>query len=252
MPAGRGEYIGRKLQNFLDLSQSDRRALQVLGSPPQEVPAHVRLRSAFDEHAGAFLFQDGWGMSFRILADGRRQIINLLLPGDFCDAAFFVLRYADYSIETITPCAISTVMTEEMLDLIRDHPRVGAALWWNAALEETLLRGHITALGRQTAYERAAYLICETKRRLQRIGLAGDDAFEWPITYEMLADALGLSAVHVSRTLRRLESDGLVSLQPRRVLINDLPGLQKIAESMDHEIEPYWAPAPLESYIQRL
>src|SRR5690606_15377086 len=119
-------------------------------------------------------------------------------------------------------------------------PRLGAVLWWLEAQEELLLRAHLVAVGRLTAVERVAYLIWELWNRLRQVGLVAGDSFEFPATQEMLADATGLSHVHVSRMLNRLEREGIIRREDHRYRLLDVAALMRMAQvDATHEARPF-------------
>lgn len=155
----------------------------------------------------------GWAACQRVLPDGRRQIFRLILPGDhfgFCDRA---APPSPWSVVALT--ALETVDAEAALDAVLDErtPALGQAMATAAAQEQQLLLDHMVRLGQQTAYERVAHFLLELQRRLHVAGLGDNQRFPLPLTQEILADALGLSIVHVNRTLQQLRKERLIELR---------------------------------------
>jgi CRP-like cAMP-binding protein len=130
----------------------------------------------------AFVVTRGMACRYRLMPDGRRQILTILIPGDFFDLHGFVLQAMDHSVATIVPTRIAAIGREAVIDIIANHPRIGAALWWSAMQEEAMLRERIVALGRRSARGRVAYLLCELVWRHRAIGMAEDHAIRLPFT----------------------------------------------------------------------
>jgi CRP-like cAMP-binding protein len=219
-----------KMLRYMTLAERELAMLEGFAREARTFGPGTMLLDPREPYTSAFLIHDGWALRYRDLADGRRQIINFLLPGDAFGLGALVLSRPDHAISAITPVTISPIAPESLTTMMREQPRLGAAFLWSAAQEEAVLREHIVSIGRRTAYERVAHLLLELMHRLEQIGQASGDSFALPLTQPLLADALGLSVVHVNRTLRRLQHDGLISIQARRVTILDGEGLQRAAD----------------------
>ena len=177
----------------------------------------------------------GWACRQRLLPDGRRQIISFLLPGDIVGVMAPCLP---------APCAAVALTRVRMVDVTPlyqaaaaqglEAPGLGQGLRVMHLLDEALLRDQITRLGRQTAYERFGNLLLELYHRLQTVGLAADGQFAFPLTQEMLADALGLSVVHVNRTVQQMRRDGLLELRSGAVAMPRLDALRAVADWEPH------------------
>ncbi|MCC5868757.1 MAG: Crp/Fnr family transcriptional regulator [Gammaproteobacteria bacterium] len=200
----------RKLRGFIGASTSDTRALLMICAPRHCAAADTPLVNQGTASRSALLMHSGWAIRHRCLADGRRQIMEFLLPGDFCDPSSFVTCTADSTIVAITPIEYSLVAPETLLEAISHSPRLGVCLWWLESQHASMMRSHLSAVGRMRARERIAYLIWELTRRLDLVLPAPPAAYTLPISQEMIADATGLSVVHVSRTLARLQRDGVI------------------------------------------
>lgn len=183
--------------------------------------------------SAAVLIHEGWAFRHRTLTDGRRQIMDFALPGDICDPAVFVTPRASHSIQSLTDLSYSLIQSEDVLDLLARSPRLGAALWWTEAHEVAITRAHLVAIGRLSAYERVAYLIWELWTRLRAVNLANKTSFEMPVNQELIADAAGLSYVHLSRTLRRLDGEGLIRRSHRTWHILDPERIQRMTQITD-------------------
>jgi len=174
----------------------------------------------------------GWACRQRILGDGRRQIINFVLPGDAVGDWTQPNPHSDS-----TTAALTEVVTADAGALVtaaaqraRGHEGLASLLRLMASLETALLHNHIVRLGRQTAYERMVHLMLEFHARLQGAGMVAGDRFAMPLTQETLADSLGLSVVHVNRTLMQMRRDGLLQIALGHVRIIDLKLMRAVAD----------------------
>jgi CRP-like cAMP-binding protein len=208
-----------KLGRFTKLSPAERNTILDMVADTEQVPADTELVRQGERLKEAIIIEDGWASRQRLLDDGRRQIMNFLLPGDLFDLCAFLLTKSDHTIATLTPCTISRVPASAVTKLFDRHPRLGAALWMGGLQEEAILRERITSLGRRTAEERTAHLLYELWVRLSMVGERTGTSFVLPVTQTELADALGLTSVHISRTLRKLRKRGLVGIEGRKVTI---------------------------------
>ncbi|MCC5794791.1 MAG: Crp/Fnr family transcriptional regulator [Chromatiales bacterium] len=222
-----------RLQRYMDGHPADEAALSRLNGERRATPAGRRLIEQGARERSAILIHEGWAIQHRNLPDGRRQIIDFLLPGDFCDPGAFMLRQAGAAVSSITPVSYSLVGSQALLAAVTQSPRLGVCLWWIAAQEGALLRAHIVALGRMNARERIAYLVWELWHRLRLASGQPSIEFRMPASQEMIADAIGLSVVHVSRTLSGLEQDGIIRRRGHTWRIDDLESLCRIAQVTD-------------------
>jgi CRP-like cAMP-binding protein len=222
--------IVNKLLQYLTLGDREIATLESLCQERRSLGAGSELLDAREPYTTAFLIHEGWALRFRGFPDGRRQIINFLLPGDAFGLGALVLSRPDHNVSAITPVTLSPIAPETLTTMMREQPRLGGAFLWSAAQEEAVLREHIVSIGRRTAYERVAHLLLELMHRLEQVGQASNGSFGVPLTQPLLADALGLSVVHVNRTLRRLQHDGLISVQSRHIAILDYDALKRVSD----------------------
>ena len=145
-----------------------------------------------------------------MLEDGRRQIVAFFVPGDFCDMNVYILREMDHSVAAVTPIKIAEIARDDFEELTGTHPRVLQALYWYELVMAAIQREWTLNLGQRTAYERIAHLLCEMFLRLESVGLTRGNSCDFPMTQVDIADASGLTAVHVNRTLQELRRDGLI------------------------------------------
>jgi len=221
-------YLIRKLEHFAVLSDDDKRALQLAASYRiRHVAAREDVIREGDKPRHVNLMLEGYACRSKSLEDGRRQIVAFFIPGDICDACMFMLKQMDHSIGALSAVKLAEIPGEMFLDMARNSPVIAAALAWNALVEEAIAREWTLNVGQRSAYERMAHLLCEFFVRLQAVGLASGGGCELPMTQAELADALGLSTVHVNRTLQELRANHLITLRGKTLVIHDLPALQE-------------------------
>lgn len=168
-----------------------------------------------------------------MLADGRRQVIDFLLPGSLIGMEAGIFDVTDQAVETITKASIAWFEPYRFLRLFRERPRLAAALLWTVYRDYAVVSERLLSVGQRTAYERLGHLLIELCYRLDSRGLATGSSYSLPITQNLLADALGLSVVHVSRTLSKLRNNGLIDLTRSQVDILDLETLEETCEFTD-------------------
>jgi CRP-like cAMP-binding protein len=220
----------QKLGHFARLAPADR---EMIGRVSSERVRDVRAREDIisegerPEHINLIL--EGWACRYKVLEDGRRQIIAFFLPGDLCDLNVFVLRHMDHSIASITPVRLSEISRAGFEELMLAHPRVTQALWWESLVAAATQREWAVNLGQRDAAERLAHLFCEVFLRLKTVGLVDGHSCDLPLTQMELGEATGLSSVHVNRTLQELRSAGLITLKDKILTIPDFDALKDAA-----------------------
>jgi len=220
-----------KMEQFTAFSDMEKRRLDDLVSRNQIDHAPKEDIIGDGEHsANCHVVLSGLACRYKILPDGRRQIMAFLIPGDLCDAEIFVLKVMDHGVAAITPTRTALVSGEDMKGLLRETSSLGEALWWGTMTDLGVLRERIIDHGRRTAYVRTAHLLYELLVRYRMVELAQDNRFGFPITQTDLADATGLTPVHANRTLRRLKADGLVDFSGGVVTVLDAARLKKAAQ----------------------
>ncbi|KAB1080595.1 Crp/Fnr family transcriptional regulator [Methylobacterium soli] len=220
------DALTRKLESFEELTNEDRGALNALTLKVRQVRARTDLIHEGDAPDTVHLILDGYACRYKVLADGQRQIMAYLVPGDFCDLNVFILDQMDHSIGTITACQAVDIPRQAIEAITADHPRVTRALWWCALVDEAVLREWLVNLGSRPANHRIAHLLCELLLRLEAVGRVTSNSYDFPFTQSDIADTMGLSNVHVNRTIRELRELGLVALKHRTVTILDVERLK--------------------------
>lgn len=223
------DHFAMKLGSFVKLTVPEIRCLADLQSNTLRVKAGQALVHEGQTGHQAYVMRSGWACSFKMLPDGGRQIITFPLPGDCMGLRSVLLRTSDHSFCALTDIVVSSVGAARMMQIFNDHPRLGSAVLWAASRDEAMVVEHLVNIGRRSAIERTAHFFLELRERLQLVGLSGDNKFSCPLNQYVLADALGLSAIHVNRVLRQLRERRLLTLKGRTVLIEDLTGLKQLA-----------------------
>jgi len=217
-----------KLRHIFDISQDEERLLDPIAAHRVEMRKGSDLVVQGEPHETAYVILEGWALRHRQLADGRRQILNFLLPGDWAGLTAILFRSADHSVTAVTPVIAAPVSFADVTGLFRDHARLALGIYWTAAQEEAVVAEHLVDVGRRSAFERLGHLFLETLLRLEAVGQATTDgSFDFPLNQTALADALGLSHVHVNRTLKRLRREGLIAIEGRRARILDRRSLEQ-------------------------
>lgn len=219
-----------KLERFVILSGDEKAFLRVTETAAdRRAGARVDIVHEGDEPRSVHLVCEGWAYRYKMLADGRRQIVAFFLPGDICDLNMPLLARQDHSIGTITPVRYGELQSAWFADVARDRPRVMRALEWEVLVNSAIQREWTLNLGQRTAMERVAHLFCELYARLDSIGQALDGAVALPLTQMDLAEATGMTAVHVNRTLQQLRARDLIRWNGGPLKIIDLAALQSVA-----------------------
>jgi CRP-like cAMP-binding protein len=200
----------------------------------------------------SYILKDGWAMSYKLLPDGSRQVVNFLLPGDFIGLRANWFQTAEASVSALTDIVVSPIQPHRIVTGARRFPRLGAAIAWSSARDESMLIEHLVSLGRRSAYERLSHLFLELRKRLQIIGFAGDRSFELPVTQEVLGDFLGLTIVHVNRTLRKLIRNGLIEREGERLIIRHLGDLEAAADFDDEYLKQEKSPKRTEHVVREI
>ena len=223
---GQGSPLALRLEAFARLSHDDHQAIAKITQNTKTVPPRRDLIREGDPPRVVQLVLDGWACRYKTLPDGRRQIVGFFVPGDFCDFNIYILKEMDHSIGAVTRTKVAEIQPEEMEWLTANHPRVAQALWWHELVSVAIQREWTLNVGQRTAYERIGHLLVELFLRLRSVGLTEGDSCDFPITQTDIADATGLTAVHVNRTLQELRKQGLIELQSRTLTIPDMDALQ--------------------------
>jgi CRP-like cAMP-binding protein len=230
MPDSRFDPLFRKLERRDVISDEERSALMACAGDQKIVPAGADLVSEGDRPDVSTLVLSGFSTRYRLLSDGQRQITSIHVPGDFVDLHSLLLKHMDHSVGALSTCTILAFPHARLRQLTRDYPHLTRVLWLMTLLDSAIHREWLVSMGRRSAAQQMAHLICEICVRLDVIGQAPDRSFHWPMTQIELGDTLGLSVVHVNRTLQDLRAERLFTWQQQTITILDWERLQERAE----------------------
>jgi CRP-like cAMP-binding protein len=219
-----------KLGRRDSVTAEERHALEDLMEPPRRHPGGTELVRVGDRPRHSTLLIRGFCARINVLGDGSRSVTQLSVPGDFLDLHSLLMHQMDHGIVTIGDCVISEAPHPRLIALSASQPHLTRLLWLDTVIDGAIHREWLHRMGVQDALGRLAHLICEVEARLQVVGLATPAGFDLPLTQIDLAACLGLSSVHVNRTLMTLRRRGLVEWRGGRVRILDRERLREFAE----------------------
>ncbi|MFB0613629.1 Crp/Fnr family transcriptional regulator [Aurantiacibacter poecillastricola] len=215
----------RKLEGYAPLSDDEKSLIEKMTSENiKTYPAKSDIIADGDRPDFVHLVLDGWAARYKILHDGSRRIMAFLIPGDFCDLHITVLRQMDHGIMALSPCKVARLDSARLSELATERTNLTKALWWATLVDEAVLRQWVINAGRP-ALAAVAHLLCELHQRMKSIGLVTDRQLELPVTQAELAEATGMTPVHISRTLQNLRQAGLIELRAHSLFIPDIEAL---------------------------
>jgi CRP-like cAMP-binding protein len=220
----------KKLRKRTEISSEEERVLRSLIAETRRVPADRILIRAGEELNNSVFLLDGWMARSKDMATGERQVTELHITGDFPDLHGFTLKRLDHDIVTLSECTIGLVPHERLLDVTRNYPHLTRVFWFSTNVDAAITRELALSLGQRSAIARMAHLFCELYVRLDVVGRTKGNRYEFPLTQRELSECLGLTVVHVNRTLQELRRKGLVEFENRHLTIVDRLGLEGIAE----------------------
>ena len=230
--------LTRKLSAFVALSSNDLGVLERLHQRRRSFVAGRDLVHQGQSDQAAYILASGWVCSYKLQPDGTRQIVDFQIAGDFLGLRSVLLRTSDHSFEPIVDIQAVEVLASDLIDAFEQTPRLATAILWAASRDEAMVVEHLVGMGQRDAEARMAHLLLELGAKLALVGLGSRDGYDCPLTQYHLADALGLSAVHVNRVLRKLREDGLATFRNGRVTFDDFDRLAALADFdpayMDH------------------
>lgn len=215
----------RKLESILELSDADRDALSGLPLTVRSLPAHFDIVREGDRPSQCCLILEGLTCRYQATPEGRRQILSFYIPGDIPDFQSLHLRVIDDNLGTLTPTKVAFISHRAAFDLLRERPELLHVFWRATLIDAAITRRWVLNVGRREAYGRTAHLFCELFVRLQSVGLSNGHSIELPLTQMELGDALGISTVHVNRSLQALRADGLITFKGGVLTVDDWEGL---------------------------
>jgi CRP-like cAMP-binding protein len=240
------EQIIRHLECHTPLGTEEKEALRAAAISPKHFPSQHDVFRAGEQVTGAHIVLVGMACRYQ-LWNGERQILGCLVPGDIFGLRASMLGRADCAIGSLSPLQTAFLPRLTLLELTSRHPLLLRAVWITTLVEERTSHEWLLNVGRRSALERTAHLLCELFARLRSVGLAMGNSCELPLRQQDLADAVALTAVHLNRVLMTMRRQNLISLKRHCLSILDLPALQSVA-GFDpyylHPAQPERAPAP--------
>jgi CRP-like cAMP-binding protein len=222
----------------LSLTSEETALLLRLQSAPRSLRRGQEIISEGRRCTTLFILTEGIAIRYRILRDGQRQILDLLLPGDFAGLRSCFFESALYSVKTLTKSQVTVIPVARLLGLFDTHPLLAAKLFWASSCESAICAEHLIAVGRRSALERVSHFLLELLTRLQFVGLADERSFRLPLTQEVIGDVLGLSIPYVNRVLHQLRDSGLVRISEQRVAIENIEELSALADFEHTYLKP--------------
>lgn len=219
----------KKLNALAALTAEDIAVLADATARPREYKARQDIIREGDEPGPLFIVLDGWVCRYKILPNGARQIMAFLMPGDACDLHIPLLDEMDHSIQSVTKATVAIISRDEMNAMLDNHHNIARAMYAAQLIDEGIMRAWIMSIGRRNATERVAHLVCELYLRARTIGLTAEGEFSLPLSQAVLADALGMTAVHINRVLKDLRIAGAMSLKRGSLTVLDPVALIQIA-----------------------
>ena len=224
------ERIVRRLESRSPLEAADRKSLHALPSTHRSMDAASYMVREGEKPEVCILLLAGFAYRHKVTGEGERQILSVHMPGEFLDLQNSFLEVADHNVQALTRVEVATVPVPALLALAAERPRLARAMWIDTLIDGAVFREWLVNVGRRDATSRLAHLLCEFALRLSHAGLASEQGYELPMTQEQLADATGLTPVHVNRTLQELGRQGLIERDRRSVTIVDWERLRQIGD----------------------
>lgn len=219
-----------KLERRDRLATEEKAALADLLEPARLVKAQTDVVSEHSRPTHSTLLLSGFTGRYVTMNDGRRQITELNVAGDFVDLHSLLMKQMDHGVVALTDVTVANAPHSKLRTITEEHPHLTRVLWLDTIIDAAIHRQWLAAMGRRTGLAQLAHLLAELYLRLEVVGLASDHSFELPLSQSVLGDAMGLSAVHVSRLVGDLREAGLVRWSHPRVTISDWEGLLTCAE----------------------
>jgi CRP-like cAMP-binding protein len=219
-------YLLRQLELYGKLPEEDRQLIVDLPYRLRRVDAGSYLVRDGDQPTHCTVLVSGYACRQKVTGDGSRQILSVCIPGDAIDLQNMFLDVSDHAVQLLTQSKVADVPREVLQRLVLERPAIGTAIIRLTLVEASILREWVVNVGRRDARQRIAHILCEFAVRLETRGLTTDHGFELPMTQEQLADATGLTSVHVNRVLKSLEADGLIDRRRRHIHYENWRALQ--------------------------
>jgi CRP-like cAMP-binding protein len=221
---------------FKPISRNELGAINEIKRDHVALPAGAEIIRTGDENPDIYTLYSGWAFRFQTLPDGRRQILNFLLPGDLVGLQAAMFDAAQHGIEALTDVQLCLLPRRKVWGLFGEMPGLAFDVAWLGSHEESHVDGNLTSAGRRTATERTAALIVMLYKRAKALGLVAGETFAFPLTQQHIADVLGLSLVHTNKTLARLRRLGMFTRANGSMTLTNPRVLERIAQHFDEEV----------------
>lgn len=228
----------RRSPAFVAVPDEEMLVIQKFRRGTRLVPTGGTIVAEDRASAQLFTLYSGWAFRYKTLSDGRRQILNFLLPGDFVGLQDEFADGHTHGVEALTDTALCVFERGQLWELFHSRPKLGYDITWLAAREEKMVDDNLVTAGRRNAAERVAMLLMHLFRRAERAGMVRDGWAEFPLNQQHLADALGLSLVHTNKTLRRLQRLGLYRIEECWLRIMEPHALQQLGDYFERPLLP--------------
>jgi CRP-like cAMP-binding protein len=220
----------RKLERYHALDAAERQAIERLPITVKNTRRGQDIVREGDKCNFVCMIMEGFAFRYSMVESGKRQIMAFCLPGDIPDLQSMSLDKMDHSLGTLRPCTVAEIPHTAIRDLFEQQPRLSEVLWRETLIDAAAFRKWLTSVGRRSALACIAHMICEFVTRMEAIGRSNGITCEFPLTQTDLADAAGISLVHVNRSLRELREAGLVTVSINSLTIHDWERLKQLAE----------------------
>jgi CRP-like cAMP-binding protein len=223
----------RRLQTSAGISEEEIKEIHALPITVKDFPAERAVVRDGERATESCLIVEGFCMRSKTIADGKRQILSLHIPGEIPDLMSLFLHVMDHDLSTLTPCRLGFIQHETLQKLHRRRPNLAEIFWRDTLIDAAMFREWIVNVGQRPAPARLAHVIVELRERLKVIGRVTGDSFEMPLTQEQIGEALGVTAVHANRVIKQLRQEGIVEFHRGRVTVLSDSKLLELADFDD-------------------
>lgn len=220
----------RKLESITTLSDVERATIEMLPVKVRALSARQDIVRDGDTASQSCLILEGWSCRYKMIEDGKRQVFSFHIAGDIPDLHSLHIPLMDHNLATVTAATVAFIPHEALHDLTARFPGIAAKLWRETLVDAAIFRQWMMSMGRRDAFDHMAHLLCELYLRQEAVGLASDHRCPMPLSQVELADAMGLSNVHVNRVLQEMRGRGMLTLSRNTLVIQAWDDLVRTAE----------------------
>ncbi len=238
-----GHPFVARLSRLINLGATDLRSLEHIVEEERLIKKRRDVVVLGDQYRHLCFVRDGYAIRYKLMRNGKRQILNVIMPGDVIGLPVSFFGRSIYSVVAVSDLTCHVCPLDSYVRLCTERPQFGLALGWLAAHEAAIYAEHLVDLGRRTPIERLAHFLLEIHARLQAVGRAEKASFDLPFSQQVMADVLGLSVPHLNRVMQQLRAEGLITSRARLVELTDMAGLKNLAQYQPLDIAPIPMPA---------